>query len=337
MLRNASPVLFACRSFDAVENLGDCTSMNPTLGILTLFVFVAGVGCRPARDPEIVARVGTRDIRVSDVQAEAARLSRQGGRVPDRDQLLERLIEREQLLAQARALGLDRDPGIQRAMENLLIGHLREREVENRIRNQGSQEQVAGEPASTTDSDLSLRRERHVAILQITIPEKASTEMRRRLEERIAEARRRATSGSRMSPDFGDLAVEFSDEAGSRYRGGDIGWISLPETRSRWSQELHRAAFSLPEPGAISEVIQTGRHLYLVKLMDERTIPDRGGRGAGIAQRSGYQRRRELETAFMASVRASAEVVRYPESLRMAEISLVRGSGGSEPEPPYLP
>lgn len=313
--------------------------MKPAIGILALSCVLLGLGCRPTSDPEVVARVGSREIRVSDVKSEVARLSRQGSRVPDREQVLERLIDRELLLARARALGLDQEPGIRRAMDNVLIGHLRERELENRIQDAAPPGPEAGETESGSVSESTPRKERHVAVLQMAIPEKASTETRRRLEQRIGEARRMAVSDAAVSPDFGELAVRFSEEPGSRYRGGDIGWISMEAPRSRWSPDLLTAAFALRQPGDISDVIESGRHLYVVKLMGERTVADRHDPGSGMARRNRdqQQRRQELESSFMETVRASAKVVRFPGMLHAVEIPSDASLADSAAMPPRLP
>ena len=110
--------------------------MNPTGFILLATLVVLLIGCRPSTDPaqsDVVARVGSREIRWAALERESIRRAAKGGEVPPPGQLLEDLIQREAQLARVAALGLDRDPEVQRAVENVLVSALRRRDLEPRL------------------------------------------------------------------------------------------------------------------------------------------------------------------------------------------------------------
>ena len=61
--------------------------------------------------------------------------------------------------------------------------------------------------------------------------------------------------------DFSKLASEFSDDPGSKKKGGDLGFFS----RGRMAPEFEKAAFSL-KPGKVSGVIQTNFGFHIIKV-----------------------------------------------------------------------
>ena len=73
--------------------------------VLALAAVLGGCTRKPAAD--VLACVGGKDITVADFQAEYERRQAMHQPLPDRQTLLEQMINRETLLQQARAAGLD--------------------------------------------------------------------------------------------------------------------------------------------------------------------------------------------------------------------------------------
>ena len=69
----------------------------------------------------------------------------------------------------------------------------------------------------------------------------------------------------RGGADFADVALESSEDPGSRSQGGDLGFFP----RGRMVPPFEEAAFSL-EPGATSEVIRTTHGLHLIRVEERR-------------------------------------------------------------------
>ena len=71
--------------------------------------------------------------------------------------------------------------------------------------------------------------------------------------------------------DFGELAIQYSDDPGSGVQGGDLGWAG----RGRYVPEFDGAAFSL-EIGEISQPVQTtfGYHIIEILERDEERPKD---------------------------------------------------------------
>lgn len=65
----------------------------------------------------------------------------------------------------------------------------------------------------------------------------------------------------RAGEDFAQLARRFSQDPGSKDRGGDLGWFR----ENQMVPEFSRTAFSLP-PGAVSGVVETGYGFHIIKV-----------------------------------------------------------------------
>ncbi len=65
--------------------------------------------------------------------------------------------------------------------------------------------------------------------------------------------------------DFKALAIEFSDDAGSKAQGGELGWFSRGEGLV---QEFEDAAFSLPV-GQVSEPVKTQFGYHLIEVLEK--------------------------------------------------------------------
>lgn len=68
--------------------------------------------------------------------------------------------------------------------------------------------------------------------------------------------------------DFGEVAKRFSDDTGTKDKGGDLGFFE----RRMMVQEFDEAAFNL-EVGQVSKVIPTNFGLHVIKLLEKQSYP----------------------------------------------------------------
>lgn len=307
-------------------------TFGATAGVLLL-----GSSCGRRDDPELLARIGSREIRVVDVQRSWAAAQAQGRSISQKD-LLDELVERALLLGKAEELGLDQVPEIQRARDNLLIGELKRRQLEPKLAAITVTEADIEQYYQAHRDDYSQPPARRLAVLQQQIHPSASGAKRDRVRESLKEARERSLAQLAHESGFGELALRYSDDQASRYRGGDLGWVEVGRN-DRWDEAVVQAGFELVKPGDVSQILETTNRFYLIKLEEIRA-----GRVTGLAQvatairqRVIREKREQVQQDFAQTLRSATPPEIFPERLsdRGAK-SLARVPLGPAP-PPALP
>lgn len=321
------------------------SSWNPLPPALLLCgVFLAGCSKPPAPAPaaeqDVLARVGGRTIRLQDFQ-EAALRRAVGADPAARQALLEEMIGTAVLLERARELGLDQDPAVRRAWENLLIGRLRERELDARLTNAVPTPAQVQARYETNRAAYTEPARRRGAVLFLGLPARPTAELKSRLRERLAEARLQALALATNDPSargFGALAIEYSEDQPTRYRGGDFGWVEAGRRDARFDPAVVETLFQLAEPGSVSDVLETPRGFHLVKLLEarpERVKPLDQVRPA-IEHVLLIENRRQVEDAWKQGLAAALRIERFPDVLARLPATGTAGVTSNTP-PPGLP
>jgi peptidyl-prolyl cis-trans isomerase D len=190
--------------------------------------------------------------------------------------------------------------------------------------------------------DTFTRPERvRAALIWIPVPARASesrrASLRARADEALSEFVRR--SPGLATVDFGALAVRYSADQATRYRGGDVGWLARRQ-ESRWPAEVVDAVFDLAEIGDVTPVIETTEGLAIARLMDRR--PSETQPLAEVAERIRARlltdaRRLEYE-AFLSDVRNEVTIERNDALLAASSApAATRPASVTERRPPPVP
>jgi parvulin-like peptidyl-prolyl isomerase len=295
-------------------------------------------GPETSPEAEVVARIGSREIRVAEFRDGMARRS-VGDDPAAKEALLEELLEFGALVEKARELGLDQDPGLRRAWENLLVARLRERQFEPLLTNAVPTAAQVQARYETNPPAYTEPAQRRGAILFFETPPQASPEQQSRLRQRLDEARAKALNLATNEPaarGFGALAVEYSEDQATRYRGGDIGWVQAGRGDARFDAAVLDTLFKLPAPGSLSEPVMTPRGCYLVKLLEVRPqrVKPLAEVRAAIEHALLIENRRRIETEWKQSVRAGRPVQRFPEVLARVTAPASNRAATSTAPPP---
>lgn len=222
-----------------------------------------------------VAVVGGREVTVGQY-AEALQ-QRVGGQQPSGDavvakkQLLTELIRQELLYAAALKEGYDQRPEIREAVRLLLSRVYREEKLAVLLDKINITDGELADAYRANAADYTTPARRRLALIEIRVPTKATAEKREELRQRAEQARNEALALPASTPAFATVAVNYSDDQASRYRGGEIGWLARDQQRSRWNGPVLEELFTLAEPGMISPVLATPDGFYLVKLLEIST------------------------------------------------------------------
>lgn len=242
-----------------------------SLAIMALALSACGPKEASVDTDPVAIRVGEREIRLSELQAQVDFSASTGSLVAaNEEDFMERYLERQLLLENAYAAGLDQDIELRRQWENLLIGRLKKNALETQLAS-----------ASVTDDEVEAYYQANIesytkpaqvrlALLFLENSGKLSGEQQDALRLQLEEARQKARALPEGTRGFGALAMKYSEEATSRFKGGDVGWLQAGRARYRWPDEVVEAAFSLSENGAISPVIETDSGDYVLMRIDAR-------------------------------------------------------------------
>jgi hypothetical protein len=232
------------------------------------------LACGGREEPRIVANVDGTSI---TADAFVSEMTRRGGLIPgqmtsteQKFELLEEMIRFEILVSRAREAGYDKDPEVIAGFKRLLVNRLRQEQLEPRLVDLTvSDEEIKNYYHSHIDQ-YTIAEMARAAVIRISIPSRASPATQKKLKTRAAATHKEVLAEPPSTRNFGALAVRYSDDRTTKYRGGDIGWVSGKKTGYKWDRAVVDAIFGLAEPGMISPIIETGDGFYIVKLMEKK-------------------------------------------------------------------
>jgi peptidyl-prolyl cis-trans isomerase SurA len=211
----------------------------------------------------IIDRIQVQFAQETGVRIEDAQVDRTVAMIAEQNKLtpaeFRRALERE-------GIPFDKFRGDIR--DEMLIGRLREREVDGKIQIAESDidnflDEVQNTAAAT---------EYNLAHILVRVPESATPDQVEARFKRAQEAQAKARSGA----DFAQLAVSFSD-APDALQGGGMGW--RPQDRL---PELIASELAKMKPGEVTEVLRSPAGFHVVKLIDRRG----GGAGSFVVQQT---------------------------------------------------
>src|SRR5204863_419363 len=138
----------------------------------------------------------------------------------------------------------------------MIMGRLREREVENRVQVSESEVDVFLEQAKARPDNS----EYNIAHILVRVPEGASPERIRQARERAEQALGEIKGGA----PFGRVAASYSD-APDALQGGTIGWRNhdrLPE--------IFSGALAKMQPGQVSDPLRTPFGYHIMQVLERR-------------------------------------------------------------------
>ncbi len=285
-------------------------------------------------DTDLLARVGPHEIRAEQFRSEMAR-RRVRPKKLDKRALLEEMIDYETFVVKAIEAGLDKDPEFVRSYRNLLVGRFKQWNLTPRIEGVViTEEDITAHYEENADAYTRPAKVR-LAFLYLKTTSMTSGGKRAALLARMTKAREKALNLKDVRG-FGPLAITYSEDQVTRYKGGDIGWVQEGR-KYRWNVEAIAAGFALGKPGDISDIITTDMGLFLVKLLDQREsakTPLKKVR-TRIRHKMLLERRKQTEKAFLEEMRDATQIEVFPDAL--ANMPVPAASLPETERPPKMP
>lgn len=282
---------------------------------------------------DVLARVGDRELRAAEF-AQQVKAQQAKSPLPVNQRLmLDEWVAREVMLQAARKSGLAEDPEVQDILANILIGKLKERNLSAQL-----------EAAAVSDEEVKTAYENERG--QLMAPERARIAIlftptgpgssgpvaaKEKMDKALSLARADVTGPQAASlTGFGALAIDYSEDQESRYKGGDLGWVEHERYPRRIEPAAIEAGFRLTKSGEISQVITGSKGLYLVKLLEKQAAaPKAFEQVAGpIRQRLLLKKRATIESDFQQNLRKGVAIEIHAEKLT--------DTPASQPVPPSI-
>jgi parvulin-like peptidyl-prolyl isomerase len=293
-----------------------------------------GAGRAVASGSAPLAIVGGKPITAEDFKKEMAR--RQIG--PDqkrKEELLDSMVRSELLFASARSAGYENDPEVLAAVRQIMAGKYVRDNLAPKLAGLKATDQEAEAYYREHLQEFSAPATVHAALIRIAIPPKASAEKKAELLKRGESARAEAMALEAGVPAFGSVALKYSEEQSSRYRGGDIGWLQTGTPDGRWDRKVTDAIFALKRPGQVSPVVPVADGYYIVKLIEAKgvTVKPFADVKDGVRYQVIQEKRKKIEQEFFDQLKE-----KIPVTLNSGLLQTMEPSGeGKKAGPPALP
>ena len=98
----------------------------------------------------------------------------------------------------------------------------------------------------------------HILLMTVGKPDAEVEEIKKKAEDILKQAKK--------GGNFEDLAKKYSEDPGTKDKGGDLGWIVQGQT----VPEFEQTAFSLPK-GSISDLVKTQYGFHIIKVIEKET------------------------------------------------------------------
>ena len=173
---------------------------------------------------------------------------------------LESVLVYSQLADEARDLGLDKNPIIQREVQqavNRVLGTHRLEALEKSLKLPDFSA-AAKERYVTRKEEFTVPEAVHVQHVLVLTQGRSDEEARKRAEE----IRQKAVKGE----DFAVLAKEYSEDQSKERNSGDLGFFE----RKKMVPAFEQAAFALSKAGEISPLVKTQFGYHIIRFVEKR-------------------------------------------------------------------
>jgi peptidyl-prolyl cis-trans isomerase C len=218
-----------------------------------------------------------------------------------KEQFLDRWVDITLIAQEARDKKLDQDPEIQAKIEDIMNAVLAQeflhREMEGKVRITDDEIETYYKGHKDEFTGPESVKARHILL---KVPEGADDEAWEEAESKAEDIKKKLENGE----DFAKLAKKYSDDLGSKDKGGDLGFFS----KGRMVPEFESAAFSL-KPGELSGPVKTkfGYHIIEVREKKAASTKTLTAVQAQIRQRLQKEKQQQLQDELIKKLK-----VKYP-------------------------
>ena len=225
--------------------------------------------------------------------------------------LLRFLINQKLLMNEARAMGIDQDPVVQKIYRQTVIDKYLQAGLNQTLADIKVTEAEARDYFDRHQTNYNRPARRRGAMIVKEIAADMSVEEKQAIKDELIQVKQKAAELPEHQTHFGELARIHSDDRSSMYQGGVIGWlIENPNRAYKWPKAVTQAVFDLSENGDLSDVIETEEAYYLVRLVAAEQVQETAYEqiASGIKQKLLADKQTAAKKAFLAGIKDTAHI-----------------------------
>lgn len=218
-----------------------------------------------------------------------------------KEELLNSILRSELLFAAAKSAGYENDPEIIDTIKQAMVGKYLRDNLDPKCSQLKASDQEIESYYQSHQAEFGTRAMIHIALIKISVSPKHTSEKKAEMQKRAESARAEALALEKGVMAFGSIAVKYSEDQDSRYRGGDIGWLQVGATDGRWDRKVTEAISALTTPGQISPVIAAPDGYYIVKLIEAKgaTVKPFAAVKDGVRHQVIQEKKKKIESEFI--------------------------------------
>lgn len=243
--------------------------MKRYLVLLTVFsiVMLLSSVLAHAEEDVLLAKIGDKKIMMSDLKRMISYYDPEKQKILEQQPqfkatILQRIVQGMVLSKIAKDNGFDKRPDIKEQIElmtnDLLASQYLLKEVVGKI--------------NVTEEDISLYYKAHLEEFRtpemvrarhilVKVEKSAQEDDKKKAKDKIEDILKKLKAGE----DFAKLASEFSDDPGSKNKGGDLGFFP----KGRMVPDFEKVAFSL-KPNEVSDIVETPFGYHIIKIEEKK-------------------------------------------------------------------
>jgi len=267
-----------------------------------------------AQDNAVVAKIGERKITLADFKrvtdyfdAERQKMLETNPQL--KETVLRQFIQSMVISDLAKQKGFDRVPEIKEQLQffsdNFLANEYLKREIAQKVTVSDDELKSYYESHKDEFKTQDMVKARHILV---RVDNSASGDEKKKAKEKTELYLKKIKDGE----DFAKLASDFSDDPGSKAKGGDLGFFP----RGRMVKPFDDAAFSL-KPGETSGIVETQFGFHIIKVEDRKdsSVESFDVVKERLKQKLSQDRTRKELTDFIDKAMKDSKTEIYPDVL----------------------
>ena len=231
-----------------------------------------------------------------------------------KEQLLKRWVDLTLMALEARKEGYQNRPDVKRRIEEVINALLAQEYIRKNI----------SDPANVSDKEIKDYYEKHksqfmqpeqvkASHILIRVPSGADNKKWNEAKKKAQDIRKQIMAGE----DFATLAKKYSQDPGSKSRGGDLGYFK----KGQMVPDFEKAAFSLKK-GEVSQPVKTTFGYHIIKVYDKKPAKQKSLKDAKQEIRQMLLRKKQfkLRDEIIAKLKKKYKVEVHKDLLKKAEV-----------------